>query len=69
MSKRSFVSRRHKTRGDPRSLTGLQCGQAIVREGAQRPGMYTFVPFQYKSVAAETAAVLRRGWTLHVQLV
>ena len=53
MSKRSFVSRRHKTRGDPRSLTGLQCGQAIVREGAQRPGtkaylvyifIYTYTP-------------------------
>ena len=33
------MSRRHKSRGDPRSRTGLQCGQAIVREGAQRPGI------------------------------
>ena len=38
-STRSFVSRRYKSRVDPRSRTGLQCGQAIVREGAQRPGV------------------------------
>ena len=38
-STRSFVSRRDKSRGDPRSRTRLQCGQAIVREGAQRPGI------------------------------
>ena len=37
MSPRSFVSWCHKSRGDPRSHTGLQSGQAIVREGAQRP--------------------------------
>ena len=37
-SKWGLVSRRHKYRGDPRSRTGLQCGQAIVREGAHRPG-------------------------------
>ena len=36
-STRSFVSRRHKSRGDSRSRTGFQCGQFIVREGAQRP--------------------------------
>ena len=30
-STRSFVSRRCKSRGDPRSRTGLQCGQAIAR--------------------------------------
>ena len=33
-SKGSFVFRRHKSRGDPRSSTGLQCGQAIVRDVA-----------------------------------
>ena len=38
-STRSFVSRPHKSRGDPRSRSGLQCGQAIVREGAQRLGI------------------------------
>ena len=43
-STRSFVSRRHKSRGDPRSRTGLQCWQAIVREGAQRPVIkYTYI--------------------------
>ena len=43
MSKRSFVSRRHKCRGDPRSRTGLQCGQVVVREGAQRPGIEVYI--------------------------
>ena len=45
-STRRFVSRRHKYRGDPRSRTGLQSGQAIAREGAQRPGIkiYMYVP-------------------------
>ena len=38
-STRSFVSRCHKSRGDPRSRTRLQCGQVVVREGAQRPGI------------------------------
>ena len=36
-SMRSFVSRRHKSRGNPRSRTGLQCGYSIALEGAQRP--------------------------------
>ena len=39
MSPRIFVSPRHKSCGDQRSRTGLQSGQAIVREGAQRPVM------------------------------
>ena len=39
----SFVSRRHKSRGDPRSRTGLQCGQGIVREGAQRPVIKVYI--------------------------
>ena len=42
-STRSFVSRRHKSRGDPRSRTGLQCGQVVVREGAQRPGIKVYI--------------------------
>ena len=42
-STRSFESRRHKSRGDPRSRTGLRCGQAIVREGAQRPGIKVYI--------------------------
>ena len=37
MSMQSFVSRRHKSRRDPVSRTGFQCGQFMVREGAQRP--------------------------------
>ena len=37
MSPRSFVSARHKSSGDPRFRTGLQSGQAIVRDGTQRP--------------------------------
>ena len=37
MSPRSFVSARHKSSGDPRFRTGLQSGQAIVREGGERP--------------------------------
>ena len=41
--KRSFVSRRHKSRGDSRSRTGLQCGQAIVKKGAQRPGIQVYI--------------------------
>ena len=36
-SPRNFVFRGHKSRGDPRYRTGLQSGQAIVREGAERP--------------------------------
>ena len=35
-SPRSFVSRRHKFRGDPRCRTGFQCGQFITRETSQR---------------------------------
>ena len=42
-STQSFVSRGHKYRGDPRSRTGLQCGQAIVREGAQRPRITVYI--------------------------
>ena len=42
-STRRFVSQRHKSRGDPRSRTGLQCGQVVVREGAQRPGIKVHV--------------------------
>ena len=42
-STRSFVSRRHKSRGDSRSRIGLQCGQVVVREGAQRPGIKVYV--------------------------
>ena len=42
-STRSFVSRRHKYRGDPRPRTGLQCRQAIAREGAQRPGIKVYI--------------------------
>ena len=38
-STRSFVSRRHKSRGDARSCTGVQSEQVVVREGAQRPGI------------------------------
>ena len=43
MRPRSFVSPRHKSRGDPRSRTGLQSGQAIVREGAQRPVIEAYI--------------------------
>ena len=42
-STQSFLSRRHKSRGDPRSRTGLHCGQFIVREGAQRPGIKSYI--------------------------
>ena len=42
-STRRFVSQRHKSRGDPRSRTGLQCGQVVVREGAQRPGIKVYI--------------------------
>ena len=38
-STRSLVSLRHKFHGDPRSRTGLQSGEAIVRKGAQRLGI------------------------------
>ena len=37
MIPRSFVSPRHKSRGDPKFRTGLQSEQAIVREGGERP--------------------------------
>ena len=43
MNPRSFVSPRHKSRGDPRSRTGLQNGQAIMREGAQRPVINVYI--------------------------
>ena len=43
MSSRSFVSPRHKSRGDPRSRTGLQSGQAIVRESAESPVMKVYL--------------------------
>ena len=35
-STRSFLSRRHKSRGYPRCRTGLQCGQFIVLEASPR---------------------------------
>ena len=37
MSPRSFVCPRHKSNGDLRSRTGLQGGQAIVRESTEGP--------------------------------
>ena len=41
---RRFVSRPHKSRGDPRSRTGLQSRQIIVIEGAQRPvNIYVYI--------------------------
>ena len=40
----SFVLPRRKSCGDPRSRTMLQSGQAIVREGAQRPVMKLYKP-------------------------
>ena len=43
MSPRSFVSPCHKYNGDPRSRTGLQNGQAIVREGAQRQVIKVYI--------------------------
>ena len=43
MNTRKFVSPRHKSRGDPRSRTGLQSGQAIVRESAERPVIKLFL--------------------------
>ena len=39
-STRCLASRRHTSSGDPRSRTGLQFGQAIVKEGARRLGIY-----------------------------
>ena len=42
-STRSFVSRRHKSRGDSRSCTGLHCGKAVMREGVQRPGIKVYI--------------------------
>ena len=42
-STRSFVSRRHKSGGDPRSRTGFQCGHFIVRERVQRPVMKVYL--------------------------
>ena len=41
-SPRSFIARHRKSRGDPRSCTRLQSGQAIVREGDQRPGIHIY---------------------------
>ena len=38
-STRSFVSRRHKSRGDPRYRTRLPCGQSNAREASQRSGV------------------------------
>ena len=43
MSPWSFVSPCHKYNGDPRSRTGLQNGQAIVREGAQRQVIKVYI--------------------------
>ena len=42
-STRSFVSGRHKSYGDPRSRTGLQCGQVGAKDGAQRPGTKVYM--------------------------
>ena len=42
-STRSFVSSRRKSRGDPKSRTGFQCGQFIVGEGSQRPVIKVYV--------------------------
>ena len=42
-SPRSFVSPRHKSRGDPRFRTRLQSGQAIVREGAELPVIKVYI--------------------------
>ena len=42
-STRRFASRRHKSRGDPSFRIGPQCGQVVVREGAQRPGVKVYV--------------------------
>ena len=39
----SFMSRRHQSRGHQRYRTGRQSGQAIAREGAQRPGMKLYL--------------------------
>ena len=43
VSPRSFVSRRHKSCGDPTSRTELRSGQAIVREGVQRPVIKVYI--------------------------
>ena len=42
-SARSFVSRRYKSRGDPRSRTGLQCGKVVVTGGAQGTGINKYL--------------------------
>ena len=46
-STRSFVSRRHKSRRDPRSRTGLQYGQFIVGEASQRPVVKVYILYIY----------------------
>ena len=56
-STRSFVSRRHKSHGDPRSGTGLQCGQFIVREASQRPVIKV-----YRSIYRYQVPVRYRFW-------
>ena len=42
-STRIFESRRHKSRGNPISRAGFQCGQFTVREGAQRPVIKVYI--------------------------
>ena len=58
MSPRSFVSRRHKSRRDPKSRTGLQSGHVIAREGAQRPVMKLYIHILSKHISC-------RGDALH----
>ena len=55
----SFVSRRHKSRGDPRSRIGLQCGHFIVREASQRPVVGCFAGGQVRA-AFEASACRQR---------
>ena len=47
MSPRSFVSPRHKSRGNPRSRTGLQIGPAIGGEGGERPVIKVYLSTRY----------------------
>ena len=61
MSKRSFVSRRHKSRGDPRSRTGLQCGQFIVLEASQRPEIKYYIYILRSTVAKTRCTLLEYG--------
>ena len=63
-SMRSFVSRRHKSRGYPRSRTGLQCGQFIVLEVSQSPGIksiYIYIQGAPHTRRLSLAHMLREG--------